>query len=156
MKPARVLAAIGLFLILAGPSLHAACTSATAAGTFGFTTTGTLILPSGPVPVGAVGSITFQLNGDVSASQDRSVGGAFAHETITGTLTVNPDCTTVLLANVYDNNGNLVRTSTIDGVIVNNGKEIRAIFESVVAKPSGAVLPAILTIEAVRIHGHSG
>src|SRR5207253_3389148 len=131
MKPARVLAAIGLFLLLAGPSLHAACTSATAAGTFGFTT-GTLILPSGPVPVGAVGSITFQLNGEVSGSQDRSVGGAFAHETITGTLTVNPDCTISLLANVFDSSGNLVRTSTIDGVLVNNGKQIRAIFETLV------------------------
>src|SRR3989442_9167563 len=98
-----------LLLISVAPRVHAACTSATAAGTFGFTTTGTLILPNvGPAPVAAVGSITFQLNGDVSGSQDRSVGGAFAHETITGTLTVNPDCTTVLLANVYDNNGNLV------------------------------------------------
>src|SRR5207302_4150611 len=64
MKPARVFAVMGLFLIFAGPSLHAACTSATATGTFGFTTTGTLILPGGPVPVAAVGSITFQLNGD--------------------------------------------------------------------------------------------
>ena len=153
MKNTRILAMAALLLISVAPRVHAACTSATAAGTFGFTTTGTLILSNvGPAPVAAVGSITFQLNGDVSGSQDRSVGGAFAHETITGTLTVNPDCTTVLLANVYDNNGNLVRTSTIDGVIVNNGKEIRAIFESVVAKPSGAVLPAILTIEAVRIH----
>ncbi len=157
MKNPKVLTILGLFLLGAAPSLHAACSAATAAGAYGFTTAGTLILPNvGPAPVAAVGSITFQLNGDVSGSQDRSVGGAFAHETITGTLTVNAGCTTVLLANVYDNNGNLVRTSTIDGVIVNNGKEIRAIFESVVAKPSGAVLPAILTIEAVRIHGHSG
>ena len=127
MKPARVFAVIGLFLLLAGPSLHAACTSATAAGTFGFTTTGILILPAptGPVPVAAVGSITVQLNGDVSGNQDRSVGGIFAHETITGTLTVNRDCTISLLANVFDSSGNLVRTSTIDGVLVNNGKQVR-------------------------------
>src|SRR5213080_2601498 len=133
MKPAKAFAAISFFLLLTAPRLRAACTSATAAGTFGFTTTGTLILPSGPVPVGAVGLITFQLNGDVSGNQDRSVGGIFAHETITGTLTVNRDCTISLLANVFDSSGNLVRTSTIDGVLVNNGKQIRAIFETVLA-----------------------
>ena len=154
MKPARVFPAIGLFLLLAGPSLHAACTSATAAGTFGFTTTGILILPAptGPVPVGAVGSITFQLNGDVSGNQDRSVGGAFAHETITGTLTVNPDCTISLLADVFDSSGNLVRTSTIDGVLVNNGKQIRAIFETVLA--NGVSLGSVLTVDANRVQGH--
>ena len=154
MKPARALAAIGLFLLLAGPSLHAACTSATAAGTFGFTTTGTLILPSGPVPVGAVGLITFQLNGDVSGNQDRSVGGIFAHETITGTLTVNRDCTISLLANVFDSSGNLVRTSTIDGVLVNNGKQIRAIFETLVLA-NGVSLGSVLTVDANRVAGHA-
>ena len=152
MKSIKVLTILGLFLLSVAPSLHAACSAATAAGAYGFTTAGTLILPGGPAPVAAVGLITFQLNGDVSGSQDRSVGGVFAHETITGSLTVNRDCTVLLSANVYDSNGQLVRTSTIDGVLVNNGKEIRAIFESVVAQPSGAVLPAILTIEAVRIH----
>ena len=154
MKSARVFAVTGLFLLLAGPSLRAACTSATATGTFGFTTTGTLILPGGPVPVAAVGSITFQLNGDVSGNQDRSVGGAFAHETITGTLTVNRDCTILLVANVFDSSGNLVRTSTIDGVLVNNGKQIRAIFETVVLA-NGVSLGSVLTVDANRVQGHA-
>jgi len=154
MKPARVFPAIGLFLLLAGPSLHAACTSATAAGTFGFTTTGTLILPSGPVPVGAVGLITFDLNGNAAGSQDRSLGGAFAHETLTGTLTVNRDCTISLLANVFDSSGTLVRTSTIDGVLVNNGKQIRAIFETVVLA-NGVSLGSVLTVDANRVQGHA-
>ena len=152
MKPARVFAVIGLFLLLARPSLHAACTSATAAGSFGFTTTGTLILPSGPVPVGAVGLITFDLNGNAAGSQDRSLGGAFAHETLTGTLTVNRDCTISLLANVFDSSGTLVRTSTIDGVLVNNGKQIRAIFETVLA--NGVSLGSVLTVDANRVQGH--
>ena len=154
MKPARVFPAIGLFLLLAGPSLHAACTSATAVGTFGFTTTGTLILPSGPVPVGAVGLITFDLNGNAVGSQDRSLGGAFAHETLTGTLTVNRDCTISLLANVFDSTGTLVRTSTIDGVLVNNGKQIRAIFETVVLA-NGVSLGSVLTVDANRVQGHA-
>jgi len=154
MKPARVFAVIGLFLLLARPSLHAACTSATAAGSFGFTTTGTLILPSGPVPVGAVGLITFDLNGNAVGSQDRSLGGAFAHETLTGTLTVNRDCTISLLANVFDSAGTLVRTSTIDGVLVTNGKQFRGIFETVVLA-NGVSLGSVLTVDANRVQGHA-
>jgi hypothetical protein len=153
MKIAKAFAAIGIFF-LAAPGLYAACSSATAAGTFGFTTSGTLILPTGPAPVAAVGVVSFDRDGNTTGSQDRSVGGAFAHETITGTLTVNRDCTISLLANVYDSSGNLVRTSTIPGVLVDNGKHIRAIFETVVLPPNGPNLPSILTIEAERIRGH--
>ena len=154
MKLATALAAISLFHLLAASGLYAACTSATAAGSFGFTTTGTLILPTGPAPVAAVGLVTFDLSGNATGSQDRSVGGAFAHETLTGTLTVNRDCTISLVANVYDSSGNLARTSTIPGVlVVNNGKQIRAIFESVVL-PNGVNLPSVLTIEGNRIQGH--
>ena len=154
MKPAKAFAAISFFLLLTATGLRAACTSATAAGTFGFTTTGTLILPTGPAPVAAVGVVSFDLNGNTTGSQDRSVGGAFAHETITGTLTVNRDCTISLLANVYDSSGNLVRTSTIPGVLVDNGKHIRGIFETVLL-PNGLSLPSVLTIEANRIRGHA-
>ncbi len=154
MKSTKILAVLVLLLLSAAPGLRAACTSATAAGTFGFTTTGILILPTGPVPVGAVGSITFDLSGNATGSQDRSVGGAFAHETITGTLAVNRDCMISLLANVFDSSGTLVRTAKIDGVLVNNGKQIRAIFESVVLA-NGVSLPSVLTIEANRIQGHA-
>ena len=152
MKPAKAFVAIGFFLLLA-TGLHAACTSATAAGTFGFTTAGTLILPTGPVPVAAVGVVSFDRDGNTTGSQDRSVGGAFGHETITGILTVHRDCTISLLANVYDSSGNLARTSTIPGVLVDNGKHIRAIFETVTL-PNGTNLPSVLTIEAERIQGH--
>jgi len=154
MKSTKMFAALALFLLSIAPHVYAACTNTTAAGTYGFTTTGTLILPTGPAPVAAVGSITFQSNGDVTGSQDRSVGGDFAHETLTGTLTVNRDCSILLLANVYDDSGNLVRTSTISGVLVNNGKQIRAIFDSIVL-PNAVPLPAILTVDADRIEGHS-
>ena len=82
------------------------------------------------------------------------MGGAFAHETITGALTVNPDCTISLLANVFDSSGNLVRTSTIDGVLLNNGKQIRAIFETVVLA-NGVSLGSVLTVDANRVQGHA-
>src|SRR5436190_15103383 len=102
MKTTKILALMMWSIFIVAPRLHAACSSATAAGTFGFTTTGTLILPTGPAPVAAVGAVTFDLNGSVTGSQDRSVGGAFAHETITGTFIVNRDCTMTAVADVYD------------------------------------------------------
>ena len=154
MKTTKILALMMWSIFIAVPGLHAACTSATAAGTFGFTTTGTLILPTGPAPVAAVGLVTFDLSGNATGSQDRSVGGAFAHETITGTFTVARDCTIIVVANVYDSSSNLVRTSTIPGVLADNGKHIRGIFETVVL-PNGLNLPSILTIEANRIQGHA-
>lgn len=154
MRSVKAVTILGLLLLVIAPGIHAACTTATAAGTFGFTTTGTLILPTGPAPVAAVGLIGFDVNGHATGSQDRSVGGAFAHELISGTLTVNSNCTISLVANVYDDSGNLVRTSLIPGVLVDNGKQIRAIFETVVL-PNGASLPSVLTIEADRIQGHA-
>ena len=153
MKLAKTLGLLTLFVLVV-PGIHAACTNATAAGAFGFTTTGTLILPTGPAPVTAVGAISFDPNGNTTGSQDRSLGGAFAHETLTGTLTVNRDCTISLLANVFDSSGTLVRTSTIDGVLVNNGKQIRGIFETVVLA-NGVSLGSVLTVDGNRVQGHA-
>jgi hypothetical protein len=144
---------VALAVLSLAPSLHAACTNATLAGTFGFTTTGVLILPSGGVPVGAVGLITFELNGNTSGSQDRSVGGAFGHETLSGSFTINSNCTVSVITNVYDTSGNLARTSTLDGVLDDNGKHVRAIFESV-ALPNGVNLGSVLTVEGIRVQGH--
>src|SRR5258708_5517579 len=85
MKLAKAFATISFFLLLA-TSLRAACTSATAVGTFGFTTTGTLILPTAPAPIAAVGLGTFDLHVNVTRRHDSteeadtrgSVNSAFA------------------------------------------------------------------------------
>ena len=150
MKNRIAIAALTVLTLSLAPCMHAVCTDATLAGHYGFTTTGTLILPTGPAPVAAVGVINFDLAGNATGSQSRSVGGAFAHETITGTSTVNPDCTFTLVANVYDDAGNLVRTSTIPAVLVNNGKKIRAMFETVVL-PNGLNLPSALVVDVDRL-----
>lgn len=150
MRIAKAVSAASLLFAIAVPGLNAACNNASAAGTFGFTVTGTLYVPD-PAPVGAVGTVHFDQNGNASGSQDRSVGGAFAHELILGKLTVHSDCTLNFLANVYDTSGNLIRTSTLPGVLVNNGQAIRLMFASVVL-PNGASLPSVLTVDAVRVH----
>ena len=72
----------------------------------------------------------FDLNGGLSGKQDRSVDGQFLHETIQGTYSITRDCALQFTANVYDDSGTLLRTSVIDGLVVDNGKQIRAHCES--------------------------
>jgi hypothetical protein len=154
MKCRTLRSILALAVLSAAPCLHAACSNATLAGTFAFTTTGTLYLPNiGPVPVGAVGTITFDLEGNASGSQDRAVATGFAHESIKGTFTFSRDCRINLVANVYNEAGDLVRTSIILGVLADNGKLIRAIFASITA--NGVTLPSVLTVEGNRIQGHA-
>jgi hypothetical protein len=153
MTSSKILAVAALLAFSAAPPVYAACTNATVAGTWGFTTTGTLFLP-GPAPVVAAGTITYNLDGSVRGSQDRSVGGLFAHETIRGTYAIDSGCEIRLLANVYDSGGNLVRTSVIDGIVTDDGKQGRAMFESVTLQPSGTPLRSALAVESTRVQGH--
>ena len=126
------------------------CSNATSAGRWGFTTNGVLLLPTGPVPVTAVGHFVQDLHGNVEGSQVRSVGGGVAHETLTGTVTTNPDCTAKYTIDVYDDSGNLVRTSVLDAVFTNGGRKARVVFESIVL-PNGASLPSVLSIDGDKL-----
>lgn len=152
MKTSRLLALAVLLVLSAAPRIHAACSNATITGTWGFTTTGTLFLP-GPAPVGAVGMITYDLNGNITGSQDRSVGGLFAHETLQGTYTITRNCALKLLANVFDSSSNLVRISVIDVVVEDNSNQASGVFESITL-PDGTPLRSVLTVQSVRVQGH--
>jgi hypothetical protein len=86
---------------------------ATAAGDWGATLTGTLLLPTGPVPSAAVVRAAFNAQGNITqATEARNLGGDFANETITGAWTVGADCTGTLKINAYES-GTLVRTSVL-------------------------------------------
>jgi hypothetical protein len=138
------------------PALHAAehCSSAKAAGDWGLTLTGTLILPTGPVPGAAVARTRIDAAGNISGTEVRNVGGAFANETITGSMTVNSDCTAILTVNIYES-GVLVRTSVLDAVIVNHSNKIRALQESLTL-PDGTTIPVVLTFEGDRLFREDG
>jgi hypothetical protein len=122
------------------------CSLATMAGTYGLTTTGSIPAIG---PVSAVGLVTIDKSGNLSGSQTRSLNGAIADETFTGTATVNPDCTGTDVIQVFQD-GVLVRTSTLNLVYDDNGRSARAIFTSIVL-PSGTQLLSILTIDARRL-----
>jgi hypothetical protein len=140
------------------PAAHAedngSCSTATVAGKWGYTYTGTIFLPTGAVPAASVGSFTQDTKGNLAGSQNRSVGGAYAQETVTGTVTVNRDCTGTLNANVYQS-GQLVRTAVIDLVYDNNRTHLRAIFQSATLT-DGTDLPVVITIDGMRLSlGHN-
>ena len=135
------------------PVVHAdvpkGCSLETVAGNWGITLTGTLLLPTGPVPVAAVGTLAVNGAGNISGTEARNVGGGFANETITGTWTVNPDCTGTGIVKIYES-GALVRTSGISLVFDENSTEGRLVQQSLTL-PDGTIVPAVITGEGKKM-----
>jgi hypothetical protein len=125
------------------------CSQAGVAGDWGYTYTGTIVLPTGAIPAAAVGSFSLDAQGNISGTQTRSVGGSTAEETIKGTGMVKHDCTATYTVEVYDGAGNLLRTAVLAGVFVDKEKELQAIFASLVL-PNGASLPPVITVNAKK------
>ena len=140
-----LVSSVALLLSLS-PAAHAAyCSTATVAGTWGFTLSGTLILPSGSVPAAGVGRTVVDINGNFTGTEARNIGGGYADETFTGSWTINQDCTGTSTLNVYES-GQLVRTSVLSIVFDDNSKEARMVQKSLTL-PNGAQVPVVLTLE---------
>jgi hypothetical protein len=151
MKRAIHFLLFGVFLLVGfvavAPAAHAdGCTMRNAAGQYGFTLTGVLITPNGAIPAAAVGHATVDFTGRISGTEARNVGGVYADETLSGTLTVNSDCTGSMTLNVYQA-GQLVRTSVLSIVFVNNQQELRMVQKSLTL-PDGRSVPAVITVDA--------
>lgn len=125
------------------------CSTDTVAGSWGFTLTGTLILPSGSVPVAAVLRGTADTEGNVTGTEARSVGGGYADETFTGKWTVNSDCTATASVSFYEA-GQLVRVSLVTIVFDGNSREVRMVQKSLTL-PDGTQLPVVVTVEGRKI-----
>ena len=135
-----------LLLAILTPAAQAAnCSPATVKGDWAITLSGTLLLPTGPVPVAAVVRATLNLDGTVTGTEARSVGGGYADETMSGTYTVNSDCTGSATVNFYEN-GQLVRTSALSTVFDDNSKQIRMVQKSLTL-PDGTQLPVVVLVE---------
>ncbi|MGA8073714.1 MAG: hypothetical protein WB995_09555 [Candidatus Acidiferrales bacterium] len=135
--------------ILATPAHAQHCSAARLAGNWGFTLNGVVVLPTGPVPIAAVGTAKLDGQGNVTGTEARSVGGQYADETLTGTFSVNSDCTGTTTINFYED-GQLARTSVLSFVVDNSNTEIRFVQKSLTL-PDGTVLPVILTTEMKRM-----
>jgi hypothetical protein len=126
------------------------CSTAKAAGDWGFTLSGTILLPTGPVPVAGVVRASIDTNGNATtATEARSVGGGFANETLTASWTVESDCTGTLTVNAFESGG-LVRISVLSLVFVDNMREVLLVQQSL-ALPGGATLPVVITATGKRV-----
>jgi len=105
------------------------CSNATIKGSFGYTSTGTLLasIPGLPPPLAGpfaeVGRQTFDGKGDTDAAATLSANGNIQPVTIAGTYTVNPNCTGTMTLNISP----LGVISHLDFVIDDDGAELRAI-----------------------------
>lgn len=148
----RVLCLAILLLSFTAPALATqfhGCSTASGAGDWAYSYSGTVILPTGPVPVATAGRFTAFANGTFSGTQTRSIGGDVAQETVTGTFSGKADCTGIYTVNVFQA-GVLVRTATLTVITDNNGRSSRGIFTSL-ALADGTNLPNVITVEAERI-----
>jgi hypothetical protein len=101
------------------------CSLAKVSGSYGYTTSGFVLAPSGVfVPAAAAGRINFDAQGNVSGTQTRVVAGSALAETFSGTYTVNPDCTGDFTVLVQPD----TRTSSVHLVWTDNAKGVSAVF----------------------------
>jgi hypothetical protein len=100
------------------------CSLQGVSGRYGYTISGTIPTLGA---VAAVGHISLDAEGNVTGAQTTSFNGGIVKETLSGTYTVNADCTGSATINVF-HSGVLVRTSIFDVVWDSNQRELRAIF----------------------------
>jgi hypothetical protein len=107
------------------------CSNATLTGTFAYTVTGFLVAPqfAGPIagPFASVGTQTFDGKGGTTATAAVSLNGNILRVTITGTYTVNADCTGSMTTNIYSQNPPTSLTGHLSFAIDDSGAEFRAI-----------------------------
>lgn len=138
------------FGLISLPAAQAAqCSNVGIVGAWGFTSNGEAVLPTGTIPFGAVGRLTFDAAGNITGTQTASLNGNTTVEKIKGTITVSSNCTASATVSVFAG-GSLVRTTALRAVFVDNQTKFRVIF-SHVALPTGGTLPTVVTIEGDRL-----
>jgi hypothetical protein len=104
-----------------------ACSFARAAGTYGTSDSGTVV---GIGPRAADALLTLDTAGNIGGPVTASLNGGVAHSRLSGTYTVNRNCTGAANFSEFDLSGNLILTATVDFVWVDNMREILFIFTS--------------------------
>ena len=149
---ARALVVLGATFVLALAPLQAEashCSTAAAAGKWAYTYTGTIFTQNGPLPTASVGRFNQDAAGNIVGSQTRSVAGNSGVEDISGSVSVNKDCTGTATIDVLVN-GQVQRTAVLAVVYDNNVNQARAIFQSLTL-PDGTNVPVVITIDYARL-----
>lgn len=127
------------------------CSLRGVAGEWGYTFSGTLFpegVPGGEIFAGT-GKYTSDAQGNVASTQTISSGGRVANDVTEGSITVNRDCTAKITIDVYDEDDNLLRTSSWDIVFVDNQGEVFGVMTSL-ELADGTIVPSVATMLAKR------
>lgn len=125
----------------------AACTLARAAAAYGVSDSGTII---GVGARAAIARLKLDAAGNINGSVTASLNGGVSNSTVSGTYTVNRDCTGATTFGEFDQSGNLLLTATVAFVWDDNMKELRFLFTSV-ALPDGTPLPTVINGSARKL-----
>ena len=131
------------------------CSNALLAGTWGYTKTGTIYLPTGAALFASIGTLTFDAAGNVTGTLEASLGGTIGNSEVAGTFTMNANCSGTMAFGVYDQSGNLLRTVTMALVLDDKARELRGLMTSLVL-PNGMSLPTVITGNARRLFPNQG
>jgi hypothetical protein len=133
----------------ASPAHAQDCSVSQVAGKWAFWTQGTV---NGLGPRVSSGIFTLDQAGKIKNGKATSslAGVGVAVELFSGNYSVTPDCTGMLSALLTDTSGNPLFRVTLAPYFDDDGREMRAIFTSIVA-PNGAALTSEIVLEARKI-----
>jgi hypothetical protein len=143
----RMLASLSIpvtLLALLPTAYGQSCSLARAAGSYGVSDSGTVI---GIGPRAAVALLKLDGAGKIKGSVTASLKGSVSNSTLSGTYTVNRDCTGTTTFGQYDESGNLLLTATVALVWDDNMRQFRFLFTSAVL-PDGTSLPTAINGDA--------
>jgi hypothetical protein len=126
------------------------CSYPMVSGEWGYTKTGTLYTPGGPALFASLGIFTLDSGGNVSGTLEARVNGAVEKSWLSGTFTVESNCTGTMTAGVYDQSGALLRTIYMSLVFDDQAQELRGLVRALVVA-NGPILPAVITGAAKRV-----
>ena len=149
LKKCLVPAALLAWIAAAVPAYaEPGCPPNAGTGRWAFTETGSIILPTGSIPFGAIGVVVVDASGNVTGTSVASTGIA-SSGTLSGVLTVNEDCSFTVTTAIHDSAGTLQRFLDFAGVFTRNFDGLHAIVTSL-RLPNGTPLPSVITLNAER------
>jgi hypothetical protein len=148
-----ILSMATLYVSMAAPARAEGpqCTLPLTAGKYGVADSGTVV---GIGPRAAIALVTLDAAGNINGKVTASLNGSVTHTTLSGTYTVNPDCTGTTSFGEFDLFGNLILRLTLDLVWDDNVQEFRFIFTSV-ALPDGTPIATAINGSARKLDSQS-
>ena len=127
------------------PPLNPNCLMSDVVATYSYSAIGQAGVAPPFTPFSALANVTLDQRGNINGSGFSTAAGKASPITIAGTYTVNLDCSATFSFSVFDNQGNLLDTITLYGVVTSNG----AIIHAVVTSNMSGIQTGTVTLERV-------